>query len=186
MQDFWNLPIPLSPESPAIEVPSTDAHAAEMAALDRQLIELEWMRAGLGQFTSLETQLIGTVLKLAKLAVELESQLPLSAERVPILADLSKREHEVLELLLEGKSNKETAEILNISPRTVEVHRGRVMSKANAPNAVSLASKIFTSRLNHKHDELNQIIQSAGEFLRARLVESLVTGMDSQRAADVS
>jgi two-component system response regulator NreC len=42
---------------------------------------------------------------------------------------LSDREREVIRLLGEGKSNKETAAALGISPRTVEVHRAAVMKK---------------------------------------------------------
>lgn len=43
------------------------------------------------------------------------------------LRDLSPREREVLQLLAEGKSMKEVAAILDISPRTVEFHKYRIM-----------------------------------------------------------
>jgi DNA-binding NarL/FixJ family response regulator len=43
------------------------------------------------------------------------------------LRDLSPREREVLQLLAEGKSMKEVAAILDISPRTVEFHKYRTM-----------------------------------------------------------
>jgi DNA-binding NarL/FixJ family response regulator len=43
------------------------------------------------------------------------------------LRDLSAREREVLQLLAEGKSMKEVAAVLDISPRTVEFHKYRVM-----------------------------------------------------------
>lgn len=42
---------------------------------------------------------------------------------------LSSREQEVLQLLAEGKSNKEIAEILFISPKTVDNHRSSIMKK---------------------------------------------------------
>jgi DNA-binding NarL/FixJ family response regulator len=42
---------------------------------------------------------------------------------------LSEREREVVRLLGEGKSNKEVAADLNISPRTAEVHRAAAMKK---------------------------------------------------------
>jgi FixJ family two-component response regulator len=48
------------------------------------------------------------------------------------IALLSPREHEVLELLSAGCSNKEIARRLAISPRTVEIHRGNMMSKLGA------------------------------------------------------
>jgi RNA polymerase sigma factor (sigma-70 family) len=43
------------------------------------------------------------------------------------LRDLSPREREVLQLLAEGKSMKEVAALLEISPRTVEFHKYRIM-----------------------------------------------------------
>lgn len=52
------------------------------------------------------------------------------------LEQLSRREHEVLRLLSEGRSNKEIARELFISPRTVEIHRGNMMAKLNASHAV--------------------------------------------------
>lgn len=48
------------------------------------------------------------------------------------LARLTKREREVMELLVDGKQNKVIAQELNISPRTVELHRSRVMEKLQA------------------------------------------------------
>jgi len=45
----------------------------------------------------------------------------------PGLRELSSREREVLQLLAEGKSMKEVAAVLDISPRTVEFHKYRVM-----------------------------------------------------------
>jgi FixJ family two-component response regulator len=48
---------------------------------------------------------------------------------------LSRREREVLELLSAGCSNKEIARRLDISPRTVEIHRGNMMTKLDARHA---------------------------------------------------
>ena len=45
------------------------------------------------------------------------------------LRDLSVREREVLQLLAEGKSMKEVAALLDISPRTVEFHKYRIMEQ---------------------------------------------------------
>ncbi|MGO9230819.1 MAG: response regulator [Bryobacteraceae bacterium] len=44
---------------------------------------------------------------------------------------LSSREREVLQMLAEGKTNKEIAGILNLSVYTVDAHRGRIMEKLN-------------------------------------------------------
>jgi two-component system, LuxR family, response regulator FixJ len=51
------------------------------------------------------------------------------------VAHLSRREREVLELLSAGCSNKEIARTLEISPRTVEIHRGNMMTKLGAGHA---------------------------------------------------
>jgi RNA polymerase sigma factor (sigma-70 family) len=48
------------------------------------------------------------------------------------IADLTPREREVFELVLEGKSNKEIARQLGIGQRTVETHRAAVMKKVGA------------------------------------------------------
>jgi len=44
---------------------------------------------------------------------------------------LSSREHEVLRLIAEGKTNKEVASQLNLSVYTVDSHRGKIMEKLN-------------------------------------------------------
>jgi FixJ family two-component response regulator len=51
------------------------------------------------------------------------------------IANLSPREREVLEWLAEGRSNKMIARELDISPRTVEIHRANMMGKLGANHA---------------------------------------------------
>jgi DNA-binding NarL/FixJ family response regulator len=51
---------------------------------------------------------------------------------------LTERERQVLQLVVEGKSNKEIAMVLGISPKTVSVHRTNIMSKLNVQNTVEL------------------------------------------------
>jgi FixJ family two-component response regulator len=51
---------------------------------------------------------------------------------------LTPREREVLSLVTAGSSNKEAGRRLQISPRTVEVHRARIMEKLQARNAADL------------------------------------------------
>lgn len=58
---------------------------------------------------------------------------------------LTAREREVLQLIAEGHSNKEAGRQLGISPRTVEVHRARVMDKLGAKNAADLMRIVLTS-----------------------------------------
>jgi len=51
---------------------------------------------------------------------------------------LSSREMEVLQLIAEGKANKETAAVLGISIKTVEKHRERVMAKLDVHDTAGL------------------------------------------------
>jgi FixJ family two-component response regulator len=55
------------------------------------------------------------------------------------LNGLTSRESEVMLLVVAGHSNKEIARQLDISPRTVEIHRARVMEKTGAANLLELA-----------------------------------------------
>ncbi len=54
------------------------------------------------------------------------------------LAKLTTREMEVLQLVAEGKANKESAAVLHISIKTVEKHRQKVMAKLNIHDTASL------------------------------------------------
>ena len=66
-------------------------------------------------------------------------------ELVSRLENLTPREREVLERLVAGDPNKVIAYRLDISPRTVEIHRGRVMEKMRArslPELVRMAIDI--------------------------------------------
>ncbi|HSB13848.1 MAG TPA: response regulator transcription factor [Bryobacteraceae bacterium] len=51
---------------------------------------------------------------------------------------LTSREKEIIQLLAEGKSNKEVATVLNVSPYTVETHRMHLMQKLNLHNTAEI------------------------------------------------
>ena len=51
---------------------------------------------------------------------------------------LTEREREILQLLAEGKSNKEAATILDVSPYTIETHRNNMMQKLNLHNTAEI------------------------------------------------
>ena len=51
---------------------------------------------------------------------------------------LTSREREILQLLAEGKTNKEVATALNITPYTVETHRSHILQKLNLHNPAEL------------------------------------------------
>lgn len=64
-----------------------------------------------------------------------------AAARLALLTD---REHQVLDLIVAGKANKVIAHELSISPRTVEIHRARVMEKMDAGNLADLVRKALS------------------------------------------
>jgi DNA-binding NarL/FixJ family response regulator len=51
---------------------------------------------------------------------------------------LTSREHSVVQLIAEGYTNKQIANVLNISPKTVETHRATVMRKLTLSSSASL------------------------------------------------
>lgn len=58
-----------------------------------------------------------------------------------ILKKLTQSELRIIKLILEGKSNKEAAHILNRSERTIEDHRSNIMKKLQVDNIVELVKK---------------------------------------------
>lgn len=58
------------------------------------------------------------------------------------ITQLTPREAEVMKWIVRGKSNKLIARILDISPRTVEVHRKKVLEKMQAESIVELVTMI--------------------------------------------
>ena len=66
----------------------------------------------------------------------------LSAQR-PVKAELTGREREVAARLLEGLTSKEIGRTLEISHRTVEIYRARLMRKYNASTAADLVHKLL-------------------------------------------
>jgi DNA-binding NarL/FixJ family response regulator len=62
-------------------------------------------------------------------------------ESVPVRANLTPRESVVMEGIMGGRSNKEIARALDISPRTVEFHRANLLKKCGAKNTAVLVRK---------------------------------------------
>lgn len=60
------------------------------------------------------------------------------------LSELTERERDVMRLVVEGLPNKLIADQLDISVRTVEVHRSRVFDKMEVKSAVELANLMRT------------------------------------------
>jgi len=61
--------------------------------------------------------------------------------------DLSKREIQIVRLIVDGHSSKEIAKLLSISPATVDVHRKNVMRKIGANKTAEIAKYAIKSEL---------------------------------------
>lgn len=62
------------------------------------------------------------------------------------IAALTRREREVMDLVVAGHANKQIAEILCLSVKTIEVHRKRVMKKMQAGTVVELVRMVLSVR----------------------------------------
>lgn len=67
---------------------------------------------------------------------------PVENKKVELPFHLTKREKQILELVLQLKNNKDIAEELNISKRTAEVHRFNLMKKMDVKNLMELSNKV--------------------------------------------
>ena len=61
---------------------------------------------------------------------------------------LTAREKEVLQLLAEGRTNKEVATLLDVSPYTIESHRTNLMQKLNVHNTAEIVLYAVRKRLD--------------------------------------
>ena len=62
-------------------------------------------------------------------------------------AAVTPREREIIQLLAEGRSNKETASVLNISVKTIEAHRANIMRKLRLRSASDLVRYAIRNRI---------------------------------------
>ena len=106
-------------------------------------LAVEAMRRGAADFIEkpFEARILIQAIRLA--ALDDPTQLPRVMGSVPAdsdtrLAALTRRERQVLELVVAGKFNKSIADILGISTKTVELHRASLMSKLGVRNLPDL------------------------------------------------
>jgi two-component system response regulator FixJ len=149
--DFLNAAASLGPGCVIVDIrmPEMDGLELQQHLVDRALpfqlivitghgdvpLAVRAMKAGAVDFIekpfASETILDSLAAAFSRLAAPGEPDAAASAARSK-LALLSPREREVLEGLLAGLPNKSIAYDLAISPRTVEIHRARVMDKMGA------------------------------------------------------
>jgi two-component system response regulator FixJ len=104
-------------------------------------VAVQAMKAGAAEFVQkpFESELI---LRLVRACLEEnDDAVDASSGRLRVLRrieSLTARERQVLDLIMQGASNKLIASSLNISPRTVEIYRANVMSKMRADSLSDL------------------------------------------------
>lgn len=76
------------------------------------------------------------------------TRLNVDSDLMKRLASLTAREEKVMELVIAGRSNKEIGRELNISFKTVEAHRGRLMTKMGVGSLVDLVRIMTTYYAN--------------------------------------
>ena len=64
------------------------------------------------------------------------------SEKRPVTAELTPREREIAALLVQGKTSKMIARETDLSPRTVEMHRAKLMRKFSAATSSELVHKL--------------------------------------------
>ena len=83
-------------------------------------------------------------------ALELDREIAQRRQRDTALSNrlgqLTQREHEVMQLVVAGKLNKQIADELEISMKTVEAHRARVMEKMGVRTLAELVKAVMTLR----------------------------------------
>ena len=85
-----------------------------------------------------EANLLGLVERMLQTARESFSEFQLAANRDALLSRLTSREAQVLERIVAGRLNKQIADDLGISIKTVEAHRANIMEKLNAKTVADL------------------------------------------------
>ena len=111
-------------------------------------VAVQAMKAGAAEFVQkpFESELI---LRLVRACLEEnDDAVDAGAKRNRVrhrLGSLTTRERQVLDLIMEGASNKAIAASLTISPRTVEIYRANVMSKMRADSLSELIRMTLTS-----------------------------------------
>lgn len=65
------------------------------------------------------------------------------SEKRPVTAELTPREREISALLVEGKTSKLIARQVGLSPRTVEMHRAKLMRKFEAATSSELVHRLL-------------------------------------------
>lgn len=116
-------------------------------------LAVQAMKAGAVDFVEKpfeEATIVGAIRRAFDLGLETARAEAAGAEIGQRLQSLTAREREVLDALVAGKPNKIIAYDLSISPRTVEIHRARVMDKMQARTLSDLVRMALSAGVGAK------------------------------------
>ncbi|MEL7545098.1 MAG: response regulator [Pseudomonadota bacterium] len=119
-------------------------------------VAVQAMKAGAVEFLEKpydKKTLLGAIEAAFDRLEEQSSDAKRTAEAKARLSRLTAREHEVLDCLVNGLTNKAIADALSISPRTVEIHRANVMNKLEAESLSAALRLAFTAGLGRVEKE---------------------------------
>jgi DNA-binding NarL/FixJ family response regulator len=89
--------------------------------------------------TAIRQALLGRIYVTPLIAAELlQTYRERDHGQTPLLDQLTSRQREVLQLVAEGRSAKEMARLLHISPRTAEFHKARLMQALGAESTAEV------------------------------------------------
>ena len=122
-----------------------------MSAMGRVSTAVEAIRRGAVDFIEKPFVLSDIVVRVRKIiaawvGVDITHNAAEMQAQFPCCQCLTQREGEVLVQIIGAASNKETAQRLGISPRTVEVHRAHILTKMGAKNTADLVRIALTGR----------------------------------------
>lgn len=95
-----------------------------------------------------EQDLIDAIQKGHAQLATMEAEAAEHAEAVALLAQLTPREREVLDMVSRGVTTREIAETLRLSPRTVESHRAHIAAKLGTSSTAELVRILIDGKSN--------------------------------------
>ena len=86
-------------------------------------------------------------------------------------APLTKREQEVADLMARGRTNLEMAQALGISPRTMDIHRTRIVEKLGARDtgqAIAMMNRKMLAEANARIEDLERKVRNLTKLVDCR------------------
>lgn len=126
-----------------------DAKIVLLSMHEDEATILEALKAGVNGYvfkTQTDRDLVHTIDVVANGAFYLGPNIPhgvidaLTHNGSPVSDALTAREQHIVELIADGKTSREIAEILHLSPKTIESHRARIMHKLKLQQTTQLVS----------------------------------------------